>query len=288
MGHCNRPNNGSLVRQVETALNARLAIGRKKNADKSAGVTWKYIYSWETYRSYIKHCCYFVKWCKVQYGCKTLRECRQYTAEWMQTRASLSAYTQKLEASALAKLYGCSASDLGIKTAQRRRVDIKRSRNDASRDRHFSEQRNAEFIEFCRSTGLRRAELKALRGSALYLDQSGKYYIHVTSGSKGGKERYAPVTGNLELVCRLCREAGEEKVFPSIPSSADIHSYRADYATRVYLQNARPLEQLNRHEIYYCRGDHKGEIFDRAAMLKASQALGHNRVNVVGEHYLRM
>lgn len=127
-----------------------------------------------------------------------------------------------------------------------------------------------------------------LRGTALYQDPSGTYYIHVTSGSKGGRERYAPVIGDIELVCKLCRDAGKNKVFPSIPSAADVHSYRAEYATQIYKQYVRPLEHLERHEIYYCRGDRKGEKFDRTAMKKASQALGHNRISVVAGHYLRI
>lgn len=270
MGHCNQNKKGSLVRQVETTLNSRLAIGRKKNADKAADITYKYIYSWETYRSYLKHCCYFVKWCSKTHGCKTLEECHPYMQEWMKTRKSLSPYTQKLEVSALAKLYGYRKSELEIKTPSRCRKDIKRSRNTVSRDRHFSEQTHADFVAFCRSTGLRRGELKALRGTALYQDPSSTYCIHVTSGSKGGRERYAPVIGDIELVCKLCYAAGENKVFSSIPSAADIHSYRAEYATKIYLQNARPLEQLMRQEKYYCRGDRKGEIFDRIAMQKTS------------------
>ena len=287
MGHCNKKNKGSLVKQVETALDSRLAIGRKKHADKVADMTYKYIYSWETYRSYLKHCCYFVKWCKENYGCKALEDCRVHISEWMETRSALSAYTQKLEVSALSKLYSCRKGELGIKTASRHRENIKRSRNPVSRDKHFNEALHADLIAFCRATGLRRAELKALRGTALYQSPDGMIYIHITSGSKGGRERYAPVIGDVALVCKLCHAAGENKVFPSIPSAADIHSYRAEYATQIYLQYARPLNQLARREKYYCRGDRKGDVFDRAAMQKASQALGHNRINIVAEHYLR-
>lgn len=288
MGHYNKKNLGSLAHQVQTNLDSMLAIGESKHVAKIAGNSYRYIYSWNTYRTYLKHACYFVTWCKDQYGCKTLDDCKSYAAAWIATRSHLSAYTQKLEASALTKLYQCSVADLNIKTSSRKRANIKRSRGSAKRDKHFNENTHAELVAFCRSTGLRRAELKALRGVSLYLDTDGQYYIHVISGSKGGRERYAPVIGNIELVCNLCRNAGENKVFSSIPSAADIHSYRAEYATQIYLQHARPLEQLERQEKYYCRGDRKGEIFDRVAMQKASQALGHNRISVVAAHYLRM
>lgn len=286
MGHKNKPNRGSLVKQVQDSLDEKLQIGRKKKPDKIAGISQNYIYSWETYHSYLKHCCYFVKWCKENHGCKTIEQCKMYASEWMKTREHLSVYTQKMEASALVKLYGCTLEELNIHTAARQRKDITRSRNAVKRDRHFSESNHAELVAFCRATGLRRAELKALRGTALYQDRSG-YYLHITSGSKGGRERYAPIIGDKDLVIRLCKQAGDGKVFEKVPSGADIHSYRRDYATAIYQQYARPLEQLTAKEKYYCRGDRKGEVFDRAAMRIASNALGHGRIEVIAGHYLK-
>ena len=125
-----------------------------------------------------------------------------------------------------------------------------------------------------------------MRGTALYQDRSG-YYLHITSGSKGGRERYAPIIGDKDLVIRLCKQAGDGKVFEKIPSGADIHSYRRDYATAIYQQHARPLEQLTAKEKYTCRGDRKGEVFDRAAMRITSNALGHGRIAVIAGHYLK-
>ena len=82
--------------------------------------------------------------------------------------------------------------------------------------------------------------------------------------------------------------AGIGKVWVKVPQNADIHSYRADYASRIYLKYARPIEELPRKERYICRKDKRGVVYDRAAMLEASRALGHNRISVVGEHYLRI
>ena len=129
MGHKNKPNRGSLVKQVQDSLDAKLQIGRKKKPDKPSGISQNYIYSWETYHSYLKHCCYFVKWCKENHGCKTIEQCKVYASEWMKTREHLSVYTQKMEASALVKLYGCTLEELNIHTAARQRKDITRSRN---------------------------------------------------------------------------------------------------------------------------------------------------------------
>lgn len=308
MGHRNRK---SLTRQVQERYDLMLAIGRSKHADKRRGLSMFYIYSWNTYRTYLKHANYFVQWCRKTHGCKTLDECKPYAAEWMQTRSGLSAYTQKMEASALVKLYHSSAAVLGLETAAVSRADIKRSRYDAVRDRSFNETLHSDLVEFCRSVGCRRSELGQLRGNALTL-HDGVWCIHFTQATKGGRARYSPVCGDLELVQRVCRAAGDGKVIMQleargcVPHAADIHSYRADYATRVYLKNARPVESLrgvrewygrvnrttgehiDEPALYRLRCDRRGEVLDRAAMLTASRALGHNRVSVVADHYLRL
>ena len=185
MGH----RSGSLVWQVKERYDSLLGIGRSKHADKIAGVSGNYIYSWDTYRSYVKHANYFVAWCKSSYGCKTLADCKPYAAAWIATRSTLSPYTQKLEASTLAKLYGCSAAALGIETSSTSRSGITRSRSDAKRDKNFNEDRHSDFVEFCRSVGCRRKELQQLRGSDLVV-HDGSWCIHFTRGTKGGSKLY--------------------------------------------------------------------------------------------------
>lgn len=167
MSHQNKK---SLIGQVDDRLQkmTQAGVGRSKHQDKIDDIDYKYIYTWKTYQAYMKHCCYFVNWCKEKYGCKTLKQCRQYVPEWIESRRGLSASTQKLEVAALSKLYHCRHGRgrkpfRDVETDTRRRADIKRSRGDAVRDKHFSVRNNADLITFCRCTGLRRAELQALR-----------------------------------------------------------------------------------------------------------------------------
>ena len=282
MAHKNKK---SLIRQVQERLDSMLAIGESKYQDKKYDLTKGKIYSWTTYRSYLQQCCQFVRYCRDNHYCKNLADCRQYVEEWMESRKELSAYTQKLSASALCKLYGESLEELGITTKRAARSEITRSRGTAKRDAHFSEQKNADFVEFCRSTGLRRSEITKLRGDQL-LQEEGQWYIQTTG--KGGRFRIIPICGDVELVVRKMQAAGTGKVWKKVPQNADIHSYRADYASRIYLKYARPIEELPRKERYICRKDKRGITYDRAAMLEASKALGHNRISVVGEHYLRI
>lgn len=282
MAHKNKK---SLIRQTQERLDSMLAIGQSKYEDKKLDLTERKIYSWNTYRSYLQQCCQFVRYCRDNHHCKNLADCRQYVQEWMESRKDLSAYTQKLSASALRKLYSESLEELGITTKRAARSEITRSRGTAKRDSHFSEEKNAEFVEFCRSTGLRRSEITKLRGDQL-IERDGQYYIE-TFG-KGGRFRIITICGDVELVVRKMQAAGKGKVWAKVPGNADIHSYRADYATRIYSSHARPIEELPRSEKYICRKDKSGIVYDRKAMLEASKALGHNRVSVVGEHYLRL
>jgi len=186
--------------------------------------------------------------------------------------------------SALAKLFDCSGKEFAA-TPPRYRGDIKRSRGEAVRDAHFSEEKNADFVAFCRATGLRRHELANLRGDDLVYDgKNGAYRVKVRKG-KGGKERNALIIRDVDLVVEMMKRAGTGKVFPKLPE-ADVHSYRRDYAQYFYSIIARPVEKLTREEIYRCKKDKRGIIYDRAAMLKVSQSLGHNRISVIAGHYL--
>lgn len=301
----NREKHESLVHQAEKKLKSKLAIGQSRYDDKMAdrakrkekkktgsqakltygeSVTMHKIYTWGTFKDYLKHACYFVKWCKEHYGCRTLDECRQYADEWLTTRLVLSPHTQKLEACALAKVYDCTSEDF-IKTAVRHRSGFKRSRKAAKRDKNFSVTKNKEFIEFCKATGLRKREMKCLRGTQLMM-KNGLYYIAVTRGAKGGRYREALIISNVDAVVKRMEEAGNGKVWSYVPDM-DVHSFRSDYCTEFYNMLARPIEKIPKNERYHCRCDLKGVCYDKRAMLITSQSLGHNRINVIAENYLR-
>ena len=267
-------------------------VGTSKHARKVVGDTAAdAIFSFNTYKAYKKHCSYFTSWVRAKYKCKTLAQARQYADEWLQMRidAGLSAYTIKLELAALCKLYGDTAADY-ISTPPRLRKNIKRSRGKVARDAHFSEARNAEFVEFCRSTGLRRSEIKALTGDKLEKGADGYWYINVNKMTKGGRPRKVRIIGTNDAIARIVermQNAGNGRVFEKIPS-CDIHGYRSEFATAVYKQYARPVKSLPPEERYCCRKDRKGVWYDRKALLETSRQLGHNRVCVVGEHYLNI
>lgn len=300
MSHRNKV---SLIGQADARLQkmTQAGVGRSKHQDKINDVDYKYIYTWKTYQAYIKHCCYFLDWCKENHECKkTLKQCRQYVPEWIESRRGLSASTQKLDVAALSKLYRCHHGRgqkpfKDVETDTRRRANIKRSRGDAVRDKHFSEKNNADLITFCKCSGLRRAELQDLRFEDFRLaapdgNEGPGLYVH--RSTKGGRVRRINFVGSKDEIVLCCdimsKGNGLTKVWGKVHSGADIHSYRADYATRVYQMYARPIATLNHDEIYYCRGDRKGTWLDKKAMLVASKALGHNRISIIASNYLRL
>lgn len=299
MGH----KHGSIVHEITKEYKAMAAYGESKHTAKQAGTLNGKIFSFETMRSYIRAGCAFGKWCKAEHGCKTVSGCREYVADYLRIRMEhCSAYTVKLDAAALAKLYHCRTQDFGVETPSRTRPGIRRSRETRSMDRHFSETRNADLVTFCRCTGLRRCELSRLKGTQL-IRRGGSWYIVIERGQgKGGRVREIPIIGTdaeIRRVVDMMSAAGDRLVFVRVHAAADVHGYRAEYAARLYRIHARPLNvcrlapfynpsrhRWERNSVYYCRNDERGRWFDKRAMLIVSRALGHNRICVVGEHYL--
>ena len=338
MGRKNKSYYKDLHQQAYDRLNGMQAFGESKKEAVANGTDRGKIFSFNTYQTYWKHTKYFLKYIKeVHPECTTLKSAKKYVNEWLQLRTDqgLSAWTIQTEAKALSKLYGIQPDDEGyFKPPKRNREDIKRSRGDRVRDRHFSEENNDELVKFCKGTGLRRSELMELRGKDLVTRaqiedeiarlnalQAGErsaaadkrlemlqdtllfdeeYFTHVRNG-KGGRERLSPIIGRFagQIIGRIRETPAEEKVWQYVNTNADIHGYRAEYATAIYKTHARPIQDIPydrvhrgtgrryQSEVYTCRKDEAGKKLDKAAMLVCSKALGHNRISVVADNYIR-
>ena len=126
-----------------------------------------------------------------------------------------------------------------------------------------------------------------------------EYFVHVKE--KGGRERIAPIVGpnEDEIVQRFKDTLPDRRVWDYVNSNADIHGYRADYARLIYKKYARKISEIpydavnkgtgKRYQsgVYTCRKDERGRKLDRHAMLLCSKALGHNRLEVVANNYIR-
>lgn len=172
-----------------------------------------------------------------------------------------------------------------------------------TRDRMASELRYLR-AEAQGGVELPRNDLKRLNAisDALRAFPERDYFVYFQR-DKGGRDRFAPLAGSEEqqkaVIERFKATAKDSKVWLAVPSAMDVHSYRSDYATALYREFARPIEQIPydrvhqgtgrryQSDVYHCRGDMKGVALDKAAMRQVSVALGHNRLEVVAGHYIR-
>ena len=183
-----------------------------------------------------------------------------------------------------------------------------RSRGTKKRDAHFSEKANEELVNFCKACGFRRNTLERLKGGDLYDRERAEdaladaknagdtalakafsdglrtfpeqTYFILHRNDKGGKTRLSPIVGphKNQVVQRMKATPKDEKVWQYVNTNCDVHGYRADYATFLYKQCARPIETLDFHnkircadgkyrsEIYICRGSERRKRLDRRAV----------------------
>lgn len=142
-----------------------------------------------------------------------------------------------------------------------------------------------------------RKELRICRDALMF--DGCEYFLRLRE--KGGRERISPIIGpdTDAIVERIRSTAPDDHVWQHVHSGADIHGYRGDYAKAIYRQYARPIEEIPydrihagtgrayQSEVYHCRVDERGKKLDKRAMLMASKALGHNRIEVVANNYIR-
>lgn len=279
-----------LRKQLHDSLREKykLGYGTDKHSQKDVHNATPFIHSNNTYKAYNRAVNGFADWCKAV-GINDLKTARESIPQYMDTlkESGKSAYTMSTVMCGLAKAFDMRTTDIDYKLPQRHRADIVRSRGAAERDKHFNPISNQELITFCEATGLRRREVAAIKGTSLH--QRGTICYLIVENGKGGKRREVPIIGDLKqqrAVIKMCEIAGQGKVFPKVHSCADIHHYRGNYAQNLYRMLARPIEQVPRAERYYCRGDMKGMVFDKRAMLAVSECLGHNRIDVIANNYL--
>lgn len=280
---------GSMVYQVQMELQKQLRIGQSRHAAKieEGRHDPRGIFSYGTFKTYLKQACAFVKWAKAEHRCNTLAKARPYAEEYLQKGidAGLSASTLSTQRAAICKLYQCGASDLLVRLPARKRGEIKRSRLPTARDREFSVERNADLLAFACATGLRRHELAAAMPEQIQAEGSRLRLIGVVG--KGGKVRSVDVLpGHYDAVRRYADFPTGRRIFASIPSHMDVHGCRREYAQAFYRLIARNVDRLKRTEKYVCRNDKAGVVYDRRAMLTVSRQLGHNRISVIAGHYL--
>ena len=148
-------------------------------------------------------------------------------------------------------------------------------------------------------TDAQNRELRMLRETMELFPMYSWFLMH--RRDKGGRQRLSPICGPgaAAVVARMQATPPNERVWLHVPAGMDVHGYRADYATALYKAHARRIEDIPKDrinkgtgrlyssEVYNCRKDERGKKLDKRAMLLVSKALGHNRLSVAGDFYLR-
>ena len=119
-------------------------------------------------------------------------------------------------------------------------------------------------------------------------NRNGDYCIHVTVGSKGGRERYARIIGTeseKRRIIEMMNGAGEDRVFRDLPDRFSYHVLRSIYACR-YIDLVTPDVSKIPGKYRYCfKGEISGFCVDRRTMKEVSQSLGHNRIGVIRNYF---
>jgi hypothetical protein len=281
--------------------------GRSKRAfrsmDPDSGPVRGMIFSARTFHSYyncLKPFADYVESVSPKGRMTSLAEARGYLAQYLEgemRNAEKSAWTRGVEKCAAVKLFRLTkAESLELPEApKRRRDDIRRSRGRVASDSHFSSERHRDLEAFFDATGLRRQEARSLTGECLAIctDLRSPFYgqacLHVVNGSKGGRERWAPIVGGekgIAAVRRFFAGVGDGVLVFHRLCKMDIHSRRENYAAEIVRENTR--KRIPKAEAYRCRGERRGEVYDKRAVGLASAALGHSegRFDVVVTNYL--
>lgn len=157
--------------------------------------------------------------------------------------------------------------------------------------------REIKAIPFDSRTKEERRMLEVCKETEIYGDKA-THFLYVKE--KNGRERLAPIIGphKDDILRRVQETPTDKKVWLHVSANADIHSYRADYSKSIYRMYARdiesiPYDRINKgsgkryqSEVYVCRKDEYGLRLDKGAMLIASKALGHNRIDIIAGNYL--
>lgn len=253
------------------ALEDQVRLGQSKRAaEREHGGQSPYLHSAATVRTYMQQVRQFGDWLRERgLGHCTMQEARDHAADYV--RGQASAWSQSTARAALARAFRCRADEI-CQVERRSPERITRGRAQTARTDAI-ERNHADLAEACRSLGARHnRELTRITASDLHQEPDGNLYCHIVG--KGGRVRDAlvlPGRGRV-IIERAAREHPTGPLFERIPSHANVHGWRADYAARCY-QYALD-HGYGSGQMYHCR-DGSGRQYDKGALDFVSAQLGH-------------
>lgn len=256
-----------------------LEKGEKWNPSKVEGIFS--IKTTEAYRQTINEFCLWHKESGYKQYIRDLDAIpKDRVIEYLQHRQDkgLSAWTVSKDMAALNKVFGYDITKSEAHLNNRSLDNIKRSRDNVYTDnRDFSKYKDSILV--AEGTGIRRQSITVIQPGDFKRDDKGNV-ISVAVIEKGGKYREAPVLESYQKAITeiVDSKPSGEAMFKDYNIHIDNHALRAEYANNLYYE-LLDKQEYNSNETY--RG------YNKEIIQEVSKALGHNRLNVVVEHYLR-
>lgn len=190
----------------------------------------------------------FITYCREKHKVDNLEQCKNHIQDYidyLKDEKKLSASTIHSYAMPACLFFGVSIDN--FKKPIRHTAEYTRGRSDNGRIEHsgndFDNPRYARLVDFQRKVGIRRAELKRLKGSSLTTDESGYPVIRVKS--KGGKIQEQRVIDIDFIKPYFENKAPDEKIFSpkEFQNNLNLHALRAQCAKEAYKYYADRLEK---------------------------------------------
>lgn len=226
-----------------------------------------------------------------------------------------SAYTISRHMAALNKVLNLELNKKEGHLIKRSHNEISRSRGPKEHDSAKRDAANKEQMDITRAFGTRRESIcssnYSLRPSNFFkndqklyvsvIEKGGRYSEHVCLPSKAAEiekflenrgiiplERTCLISSDLsnlkskELFLETYWDREEVKLFDTFDKKCDNHACRSEYATSLY----KELLEEKLKNGYEMKADYRG--YEKEIISEVSKNLGHNRLSVVVEHYLRL
>jgi len=237
------------------------------------------IHSYGTYTGYKQTAKEFAKWVKQTHGVKHIEDVRsRHTGEYLKYRheQGVSAYTYSKDMSALNKIFNHdhSKSELGL--PNRSVADITRSRVDREHDTKYNPENYKDQITFAKATGCRRQTIEVIRPEQVRIEGDRAVSVHLVE--KGGRERETAILQQYQKeVAKIVESRGsDDRLLSHYTKKIDNHALRSEYSQNRYQELLDGREDAQ---------DYRG--YDRAALEQLTLDMGHNRLDVLIDHYLR-
>lgn len=205
-----------------------------------------------TKQQYLKNFKRFVSFCRENYACKSLGECKQYIQNYSNflQEKQLTASTIHTYIAAVCVLTQTNMSE--IQKPIRHTAEYKRGRKNESviKSRDLDDLRWAHLVEFQKKVGLRRAEIEKITGKDFAKDESGNWCVRVKG--KGGKLQLQLVENeDVDFIKSYFEDKkDDEKIFEKeeFNNNLNLHYLRAECAKAFYIKTLKKLREDENYE----------------------------------------